>query len=103
MRSGANDPRLLALHVEVLLGLGQRDQAQPLVRQLWASGYRDLAVLDLLQREHIDYPPNADFQQSLQALAGCAFALIVRPCCFAAALQPTLPPTGATTCRSNSR
>jgi tetratricopeptide (TPR) repeat protein len=70
VKSGRGDPRLLALQVEALLTLGRATEAQPLVRQLWNSGYRDAALLQVLRRERIDYPVNAAFQQQLLATSG---------------------------------
>lgn len=66
-KSAGNDPRLLALQAEALLSLGRKADAQPIIQQLWDSGYRDLALLAVLNRERIDYPANAAFQQRLQA------------------------------------
>ena len=51
-KSGTGDPRLLALQVEALVTLGRKDEAQPVLDQLWKNGYRDLALLALLQREN---------------------------------------------------
>lgn len=70
VKSGGGDPRLLALQVEALLALGRKAEAQPAIRQLWNSGYRDAALVTLLQRERIDYPVNAAFQQKLLAATG---------------------------------
>ena len=67
VKTGRSDPRLLALQVEGLIGRGRKPEAQPIVQQLWKSGYRDLALLEVLQREGIDYPVNAGFQSQLQA------------------------------------
>jgi eukaryotic-like serine/threonine-protein kinase len=67
VKSGGDDPRLLALRVEALLALGRRTEAQAVIRQLWNSGYRDVALLAVLRREHIDYPVNTAFQQKLLA------------------------------------
>ncbi|HEY8011274.1 MAG TPA: hypothetical protein VIE67_09775 [Rudaea sp.] len=67
VKSGTSDPRLLALQIEALLGLDKKPEAQPLIQRLWESGYRDLALVAVLQREHIDYPINEAFQQKLQA------------------------------------
>lgn len=67
VKSGGSDPRLLALKVEALLGLGNKSDAEPVIKQLWNSGYRDLALVALLERERIDYPINTAFQQHLQA------------------------------------
>lgn len=65
--SGAADPRLLALRVRALLSLDRSPEATPLVQQLWDSGYRDPDLLATLRQHDIDYPPNAAFQQRLQA------------------------------------
>jgi len=65
--SGSEDPRLLALQVEALLTLGQKAQAQALIRQLWNSGYSDRALVMRLQREGMSYPANEPFQQRLLA------------------------------------
>ena len=69
VKSGHGDPRLLALQTDALLGLGRRDEANSVVAQLWASGYRDPALLARLQQERIDYPRNALFEQRLRASA----------------------------------
>jgi eukaryotic-like serine/threonine-protein kinase len=66
-KSGRGDPRLLALEVEALLALDRKTEAQPLVQQLWHSGYRDASLLALLQHAQIDYPVNPVFQQKLLA------------------------------------
>ncbi|WP_445144908.1 TIR domain-containing protein [Dyella sp. Tek66A03] len=66
-RSGQGDPRLLALQVEAMLALGSKADAQPLIGQLWNSGYRDAALLAILHREHIAYPVNTAFQKQLLA------------------------------------
>jgi eukaryotic-like serine/threonine-protein kinase len=55
--SGRADPRLLALQTEALLGLGRAAEAQALLGQLEQSGYRDSALLAILQHQHIGYPP----------------------------------------------
>jgi len=68
--SGAGDPRLLALQVEALVDMDRTAEAQPLIRQLWTSGYRDGALLAVLQRKQIAYPVNADAQRKLLAAAG---------------------------------
>jgi len=69
VKSGRNDPRLLALQIEALLALDRKAQAQPLVEKLQASGYRDPALLAVLQREHVDYPVNQEFAQRIAAAA----------------------------------
>jgi tetratricopeptide (TPR) repeat protein len=60
------DPRVLALQVEALLALGREDAARPLVERLWKSGYRDPALLAVLQRSRIDYPVNAALRGRLR-------------------------------------
>lgn len=67
VQSGAGDPRLLALRVEALLALNRMAEAKPVIRQLRDSGYRDAALLALLQRRHIDYPANAALAQRQHA------------------------------------
>ncbi len=67
VKSGRGDPRLLALQVEALLALNRKTEAQPVIRQLWSSGYRDAALLGVLQQQRIAYPVNAAFQQQLLA------------------------------------
>jgi eukaryotic-like serine/threonine-protein kinase len=70
VKSGSNDPRLLALQVEALLALERTADAQRVIQQLWNSGYRDAALLDVLQHQHIAYPVNPAFQQKLLAATG---------------------------------
>jgi tetratricopeptide (TPR) repeat protein len=70
VNGGAGDPRLLALKVEALLELDRAAEAQPLIRQLWSSGYRDGALLAVLQHRQIDYPVNPETQQKLLAATG---------------------------------
>ena len=67
VKVGKTDPRLLALHVEALLGLDRKRDAQPLVRLLWDEGYREPEFVSLLQRARIDYPANSAFQSRLLA------------------------------------
>ena len=55
-KTGKQDPRLVALQVEALLGLGHHDRAVPAIDRLRASGYRDLALLAVLRRAGIAYP-----------------------------------------------
>ncbi|MGH8213622.1 MAG: TIR domain-containing protein [Rhodanobacteraceae bacterium] len=69
VKSGRNDPRLLALQIEALLALDRKAQAQPLLETLRSSGYRDPALLAVLQREHIDYPVNREFTQRIAEAA----------------------------------
>lgn len=66
VKTGGADPRLLALQVEALIGRGRKIDAQPIIQQLWNGGYRDLALLDILRRERIDYPINTKFQTQLR-------------------------------------
>lgn len=66
VKSGADDPRLLALKVQALLSLNRNAEAQPVIDQLRVRGYRDPAFVQVLQRAHIDYPPNAQVQQQIQ-------------------------------------
>jgi len=76
-RSGREDPRMLALQVQALLALRRRAQAAPTIQRLWASGYRDPALLSLLVSERINYPINKGFNDRLQAavhLAGSVSA-----------------------------
>lgn len=65
VKSGKDDPRMLALQVDALLALGRKTEVQPALQQLWRSGYRDPALVELLRRERIDYPVNAAFQHEL--------------------------------------
>jgi tetratricopeptide (TPR) repeat protein len=64
-RSGHGDPRLLALQAIALLSLQRKAEAMPVVKALWASGYRDPALLQALRREQIDYPQNTAFRRDL--------------------------------------
>lgn len=68
--SGQRDPRLLALQVEAMLALGNKTDAQALIRQLWDGGYRDAALLAALRNERIAYPVNEAFQKQLLAAGG---------------------------------
>lgn len=52
--TGQNDPRLLALRIEALLGLGQRQQALALLPTTWKTGYRDPAFVALLASKNLD-------------------------------------------------
>ena len=65
---GERDPRVLALRVTALLGLGRDDDARRVLQVLWPTGYRDAALLALLQRRRIDYPINEAFRQRMQAM-----------------------------------
>jgi len=68
VKTDPDDPRLLALQVEALLALGRQEDAQPLLKRLWNSGYRDPALLAVLQHEHIGYPANAAFSRRLATI-----------------------------------
>ena len=68
--SGQGDPRLLALQAIALLSLERKGEALPVVKALWASGYRDPALLQVLRDEQIDYPQNQAFQRELLASTG---------------------------------
>ena len=65
VRSGSTDVRLVALRVEALLALDRKGEAQPLVQQMWRSGYREPAFAQLLQQAHIPFPRNPAFEQRL--------------------------------------
>ena len=69
VKSGAGDPRLLALEVSALISLGRRDEAQPVIERLRSSGYRDPALVDELRLAQIEYPPDTLFQQRLRSVA----------------------------------
>jgi tetratricopeptide (TPR) repeat protein len=69
-RSGQGDPRLLALQATTLLSLQRKAEAMPVVKTLWASGYRDPGLLQVLRNEQIDYPQNLVFQRELLAVTG---------------------------------
>jgi tetratricopeptide (TPR) repeat protein len=67
VNSGANDPRLVALKIDALIGLGRQDQAQDDIARLRKSGYRDPAFVEALRRARIDYPPDAPAQERVRA------------------------------------
>jgi eukaryotic-like serine/threonine-protein kinase len=68
------DPRLGALQVAALLGLDRTTDAQPVIQQLWRSGYRDSSLTALLDRSGLDYPINTAFQSRLAGSGGTALA-----------------------------
>ncbi|HSE11723.1 MAG TPA: hypothetical protein VLB69_03720, partial [Rudaea sp.] len=68
VKSGSDDPRLLALKVSALLALGREDEAQSAIAKLRESGYRDPALVDELRRSGIDYPRDALAEQRLRAV-----------------------------------
>ena len=61
VKDGKDDPRLLALQVEALLGLQKNAEARLLIERLWNAGYRDPALLAILRRARVDYPENPAF------------------------------------------
>ena len=65
-KTGVDDPRLVALNVSVLLGLGRKGEAQNLIARLHNSGYRDPQFVHELGLAQIDYPPQEQFQQKLR-------------------------------------
>jgi eukaryotic-like serine/threonine-protein kinase len=67
-KSGLGDPRLMTLQVEAMLALARPAQARTVIQQLWKSGYRDPALVVLLNRAGIDYPVNSAFRERLQAV-----------------------------------
>jgi tetratricopeptide (TPR) repeat protein len=69
VKSGAGDPRLLALEASALISLHRKEEAQTVIDRLRSSGYRDPALVDELQRAQIEYPPDAQFQQRLRSVA----------------------------------
>jgi tetratricopeptide (TPR) repeat protein len=77
--NGMNDPRLLALQVYALLAMDRRADAQATIERLWNSGYRDLELLNTLQRAAIDYPPNPEFQTRLLAASVRSFGGGIAP------------------------
>jgi eukaryotic-like serine/threonine-protein kinase len=70
VKSGGDDPRLLALEIEALLALDRGAEARPVIQKVWAGGYRDVALLNVLKGERIDYPINTAFQQKMLATDG---------------------------------
>jgi tetratricopeptide (TPR) repeat protein len=67
VKSGAGDPRLLALKVSALLGLGRKEDVSPVVARLQASGYGDPAFVAELSRQGIAYHPDERMAQVLRA------------------------------------
>lgn len=67
VRSGADDPRLLALKASALRGLGRNDEALSPIARLRAGGYRDPAFIDELRRAQIEYPDDEVSGQRLRA------------------------------------
>ena len=65
-KSGVDDPRLVALKVSALLGLGRKDETQNMIALLHKSGYRDPQFVHDLRLAQIDYPPQVQFQQKLR-------------------------------------
>lgn len=67
VKSGNNDPRLLALKARALLALRRESAAQPVIEKLNTSGYRDPAFVKVLRQAHIDYPRNVQVQKRIRA------------------------------------
>jgi len=65
---GERDTRVLALRAIALISLGRSEDARRVLQALWPTGYRDAALLAILQRRHIDYPANEAFRQHVQAM-----------------------------------
>ncbi|HEX3124280.1 MAG TPA: TIR domain-containing protein [Rhodanobacteraceae bacterium] len=57
VKSGANDPRLLAVKVNAFLGLGRTNDALPVIERLRTSGYRDPAFVEAMRRSNIAFLP----------------------------------------------
>ena len=67
-RNGRADPGLAALQTETLLAMNREADAKSLLKDLWKGGYRDPALLVLLQRKHVEYPTNSAFSRRLAAV-----------------------------------
>ena len=65
---GERDTRVLALRATALISLGRDEEARRVLQALWPTGYRDAALLAILQRRHIEYPTNEAFRQRVQAM-----------------------------------
>jgi len=57
VKSGTDDPRLLALKVTALVGLGKTDEAQPAIERLRTSGYRDPEFVGAMRQSKIAFLP----------------------------------------------
>jgi tetratricopeptide (TPR) repeat protein len=57
VNSGTDDPRLLALKVNALIGLDRTDEAQSAIERLRTSGYRDPAFVEAMHRSKIAFLP----------------------------------------------
>jgi tetratricopeptide (TPR) repeat protein len=57
--SAAQDPRLRALRVELLLRLGEREPARALAQELQRGGFLDAGLMSLLRSERLTVPPAA--------------------------------------------
>jgi tetratricopeptide (TPR) repeat protein len=73
-QNAAGDPRVLALKLEALLETDDQPAARALARQLWQTGYRDGALLAVLQRAGITYPRNPQIEASLSTLVDSTVA-----------------------------
>ena len=63
VKADRDDPRLLALRTEALLGLGKKDEAVAVIARLQASGYGDPDFVSILRRAHIKYQPESSAPQ----------------------------------------
>jgi tetratricopeptide (TPR) repeat protein len=67
--SARKDPRLLALEVEALVAMGRASEAGSLIEGLRLAGYRDRALLSVLERARIAYPVHEPVRQRLEVAA----------------------------------
>jgi tetratricopeptide (TPR) repeat protein len=57
VKSGTDDPRLLALKVSALVGVGKESEAQLAIERLRANAYRDPAFVEAMRRSNIAFLP----------------------------------------------
>jgi tetratricopeptide (TPR) repeat protein len=69
VKSGADDPRLLALKVNALLGLGRTNDALPVIEGLRVGGYRDPAFVEAMRREKISFLPEEQRAEAARSKA----------------------------------
>ena len=62
------DPRLLALKVAALLGLGRKGETDGAIARLQACGYRDSAFVDKMRRAAINYLAHPTVKQRFGSL-----------------------------------